>query len=233
MTIKLFDLAATDNRRLSPFCWRTKFALAHKGLPYETVPLRFTEICGHAGSDFKTVPSIEDKGHLINDSWAIADYLDATYPDRPALFASPGERATVRFFDNWYGLEIMNRMFMIYVLDIHNVAFPQDHGYFRESREKRLEGKTLEQVTADRAAKLPELRHALRPLRNTLANQPWLGGETPNYADYIGLSTFLWAASVNSLPPLEADDSLHDWRTRGFDLFDGMARKATLNPLSA
>jgi hypothetical protein len=32
MAIKLYDLAgAKSERRFSPFCWRTKMALAHKG----------------------------------------------------------------------------------------------------------------------------------------------------------------------------------------------------------
>lgn len=233
MTIKLYDLAATDGRRNSPFCWRIKYALAHKGLAFETVPLTFIEIRGHAGSDFKTVPTIEDKGKLINDSWAIADYLDATYPDRKPLFTSSVERATVKFFDNWFGLEIMNRMFTLYALDIHNVAFPQDRTYFRESREKRLGGRTLEDFVKGREEKLPELRHALRPLRVTLAQQPWLGGDTPNYADYIALGGFLWAASVNTLPPLEKADTLNEWLSRGFELFGGITQGATLNPLSA
>lgn len=233
MTLKLYDLAALDNRRLSPFCWRIKYALAHKGLAFETVPLGFSAIRGHAGSDFKTVPSIEDKGQLINDSWAIADYLDATYPALPPLFAAAGERAAIRFFDNWFGLEIMNRMFGLYALDIHNVAFPQDRAYFRDSREKRLGGMTLEDFTKDREAKLPELRHALRPLRTTLTQQPWLGGDAPNYADYIALGGFLWAASVNTLPPLEQADTLNDWLARGFALYGGMTRDVTLNPLSA
>ncbi|MDE1903950.1 MAG: glutathione S-transferase N-terminal domain-containing protein, partial [Alphaproteobacteria bacterium] len=39
--LKLFDLAgADDDRRFSPYCWRVKLALAHKGLPVETVPWR-------------------------------------------------------------------------------------------------------------------------------------------------------------------------------------------------
>ena len=41
--IKLYDLAAAeDDRRFSPYCWRTKMALKHKGLEFETVPWRFT-----------------------------------------------------------------------------------------------------------------------------------------------------------------------------------------------
>ena len=44
MTIKMWDLAAAeDDRRFSPYCWRAKMALAHKGLKAETIPWRFTE----------------------------------------------------------------------------------------------------------------------------------------------------------------------------------------------
>ena len=38
MTIQMFDLAAAEpDRRFSPYCWRTRLALAHKGLPVETI----------------------------------------------------------------------------------------------------------------------------------------------------------------------------------------------------
>jgi len=44
MTITLYDLAGAEpDRRFSPFCWRTRLALAHKGLAVETVPWRFSE----------------------------------------------------------------------------------------------------------------------------------------------------------------------------------------------
>ena len=44
MAIKLYDLAAAeDDRRFSPYCWRVKMALKHKGLDFETIPWRFTE----------------------------------------------------------------------------------------------------------------------------------------------------------------------------------------------
>ena len=44
MAIELYDLAgAEDDRRFSPYCWRIKLALAHKGLEFETIPWRFHE----------------------------------------------------------------------------------------------------------------------------------------------------------------------------------------------
>ena len=58
--ITLYDLAFDDDRRPSPFCWRAKFALAHKGLDYTNVPMGFTEKEKIAFADSKTVPVIQD-----------------------------------------------------------------------------------------------------------------------------------------------------------------------------
>jgi glutathione S-transferase len=41
MAIQLFELVGQDDRRFSPYCWRTRMALEHKELAYETVPVRF------------------------------------------------------------------------------------------------------------------------------------------------------------------------------------------------
>ena len=44
MAIVMYDLAGADPAlRFSPYCWRIRMALAHKGLPVETVPWRFTD----------------------------------------------------------------------------------------------------------------------------------------------------------------------------------------------
>lgn len=231
MTIRLHELVTDDNRALSPFVWRIKYALAHKGLAYETAPVGFLDIPKLCGGKFRTVPIIEDGDVSVCDSWAIVDYLDKTYPERP-LFSSPQERAMVKFFDGWFGLEVMNRMFGICVLDIHNHARAEDRPYFRESREKRLGGKTLEEFVDGREQRLPELRHALRPMRAALATAPFLGGEQPNYADYIALGGFLWAGAICTLPMLEKSDPLNDWIKRGFDLYGGIGH-VPLYPLAA
>ena len=42
--IELWDLAGAEaDRRFSPYCWRVKLALHHKGLPFATIPWRFIE----------------------------------------------------------------------------------------------------------------------------------------------------------------------------------------------
>ena len=44
MGLQLYDLAGAEpERRFSPYCWRTKLALMHKGLQFDTIPWRFTD----------------------------------------------------------------------------------------------------------------------------------------------------------------------------------------------
>ena len=214
MPIKLYQLVIANGLPISPYVWRIRYALAHKGLAVEPVPLGFAEIAGAAGGGFKTVPIIEDGGRAVGDSWAIADYLDEAYPERP-LFGGPGERALAAFFDNWFQSQVMRRMFGLYVRDIHDQAAPEDQSYFRQSREARL----------------PELREALQPVRTTLKDRPWLGGAAPGYADYILVGGFLWIAGVATLPPLAADDPLLDWLDRARDLHGGLGRDPRQHPL--
>src|ERR1700743_679196 len=77
----LYDLAAAEaDRRFSPYCWRTRMALAHKGLPVETISCGFPEKETIAQSGQGLVPVLVDNGRWVSDSWTIANYLEDTYP---------------------------------------------------------------------------------------------------------------------------------------------------------
>ena len=86
MSLTLYELCRADDRRFSPYCWRIRMALAHKGLDPERVPVRFTEKDKIAFSGQKLVPVLVDGDTTVVDSFAIACYLDDAYPDRPTLF---------------------------------------------------------------------------------------------------------------------------------------------------
>ena len=61
MSLKLFELVGIDETRpFSPYCWRTRMALAHKGLPAETIPWRFTEKGAIAPHGSEKVPVLLD-----------------------------------------------------------------------------------------------------------------------------------------------------------------------------
>lgn len=113
----------------------------------------------------------------------------------------------IGFFDHWLLDLIVTRVLPIYALDAHDRAAPGDREYYRQSRECYF-GRTLEEVVADRQTNLTELRRSLEPLRKQLADQQFIGGEQPNFADMSLLGLFIFVGSIASLAPLEAEDPL-------------------------
>lgn len=229
--LKLYDLAGAEpDRRFSPYCWRVRMALAHKGLAVETIPWRFTEKEAIADSGQGRVPVLVDDGRWIADSWVIADYLEKTYPDRPSLFDGVAGKALSRFHANWADGVMQPAMIPLVLLDIFKQLHEKDRAYFRKSREERF-GKTLEEVVAGRDQRVASLRESLTPLRLTLKTQPFLGGEAPLYADYAVFGGFQWCRCVSAFPLLAPDDPVASWRRRMLDLFDGLAGKAKGYPV--
>jgi glutathione S-transferase len=150
MAIKLYDLAGAEpDRRFSPYCWRSRMALAHKGLEVETIPWRFTEKDVIAFSGQGRVPVLIDGDNTVSDSWAIAGYLEQAYPDRPSLFGGAAGRALARFINGWADAVVLPGIAGLIVADVFAHLHEKDRDYFRTSREQRL-GRTLEAVCADR-----------------------------------------------------------------------------------
>ncbi len=222
----MYDLAGADpERRFSPFCWRTKLALAHKQLAVETIPWRFSDKAMIAFANSERVPVIVDGDRPVVDSWAIANYLEDAYGSQPSLFGGSTVRALSRFYNVWADTVLHPAMARCLVLDILNHLAPQDRTYFRKSREERF-GMTLEEFTKDREARLPAFFQLLEPLRQTITSQPFIGGESPLYPDYIIFGSFMWARSIGSMRLLDPGDPVDAWRQHLLDAYGGMARKA-------
>jgi glutathione S-transferase len=223
--MQLYDLAGAEpDRRFSPYCWRIRLALAHKKLPVETIPWRFTEKAEIAASGQALVPVLVDGERWIADSWTIANYLEDAYPNSASLFGGPSGRSLTRYYSS-FADGLVGAIFPFVALDIlHHVA-DKDRDYFRGSREKRV-GTTLEAFVAGRDAKLPAFRSSLAPLRNTLKAQPFFGGEAPLYADYAVFGPLQWARCISPFALLEEGDPVKLWRDRLLDSFGGLARKS-------
>ena len=225
MSIIMHDLAGADAAlRFSPYCWRTRFALAHKGLPLETIPWRFTEKAAIAFSGQGRVPVIRDGETVVADSWAIAEYLEDNYPT-PALFGGVAARAHARFINAWADSVLLGGIARLIVRDIFDVIAPADRDYFRESREARF-GTTLEAVQDGRETRVEAFRESLLPLRLVLGRQPWFGGPAPSYADCIIAGTLMWPRCVSRFPVLAQDDPVAAWFERMLDLYGGLGRAA-------
>jgi len=226
MALQLFELVGTDeDRPFSPYCWRTRMALAHKGLDITSIPWRFTEREAISRHKSEKVPVLIDGEHAVSDSWAIANYLEDTYPDRPSLFGGEGGRAMGRMINWWGDTVVIGGMFPFIVADIHSHLRPVDQAYFRQTREARF-GKTLEEVASTREQGVEAFRKSLDPMRLTLKTQPFLGGSAQNYADYIVFGGFQWARAISPFQLLASDDLVYAWREKMLDSFGGLARNS-------
>ena len=225
MSLKLFELVGTDaSRPFSPYCWRTRMALAHKGLSAETIPWCFTDRQAIAPHGSEKVPVLLYGDTTVVDSWTIANYLEDRYPDRPSLFGGEGGRAVGRML-NWWGDGVIGGIFPLIIADIPLNLKPDDAEYFRRTREARFK-RPLEDIMADRDKAVEGFRKSLDPLRLTLKTQAFLGGAAPNYADYIVFGAFQWARVVSPFKLLAEDDPVYAWRERLLDAFDGLARNS-------
>ncbi len=227
MTRLLYALSGADRtRQFSPHVWKTVMSLAHKGLAYETVPVGFTEIPAIEGGSTATVPLLRDGDRLVRDSFDIALYLDEAYPDRPSLFGGEGGKAMARFIESWSQSILHMAVTRIAILDIHNLLEPADQTYFRRSREERL-GASLEDIAAAGKAEVEGFSRKLQPLRNMLKIQPFIGGESPLFPDYIVFGALQWLRTTAGTKVLDEGDPVADWFARCLDLHGGAGHRVT------
>lgn len=233
MTIKLFDLAGKDEAlRFSPFCWRAKMALRHKGVEAEEMPWRFTEKDRIAPTGQGRVPVIVDGDRWVHESWDIACYLDERFPDKPALMANTAERAAARFLNFWADTALNPALRPLVILSVFQAAADKDKDYFRKTREEML-GAPLEDLCKDHPAAIANLHKTLAPVEATLTEFAFLAGDKPNFSDYIVFGSLQWGHVICAEDLLQPDSYTARWFDRMLDLFDGYARRAPTVPKRA
>lgn len=206
--LELFELVNGRGFSLSPFVWRIRCALEHKGLPWTSTPLGFTD----PRKGFRTFPALRHDDLVMDGSWDIACYLEDHFADLPSLFG-PGGREHAAFMAHWVDSQLLAPVFRCIVLDIHDAARPADQPYFRESREKRV-GDTLEAAQAKHRERGNPLPPLLEPARRHFATQPFLHGEAPLYGDFCLFGTFQWSRGCSDYRFLEDGDPVLDWLGR-------------------
>jgi glutathione S-transferase len=221
--IELYELGGLHGRRYSLFSWRTRLALAHKGLAFESRPVKVTDKATIAFSGQKRVPIIRHGDQVVFDSWRIAEYLEANFPDRPTLFGGPGGHVLARFVNHWADRTMIPALAPCVAPYVGECLEADDAAHIRAGMEKGF-GRTLEEMAATRDAGLRRFQQTIEPLRAQVKSQPFLGGESPLYADYIVASPLQWARVVCALPVLQSDDPVAAWFERVLDLHGGFAR---------
>ncbi len=228
MTITLYELAGADRSlRFAPHCWKTKLALVHKQLSHKTEPVWFTEKEKFAVSEQPLLPVITDGDKVVSDSWTIAEYLEAKYPDAPSLFANDKAKTKAESFHLWVSTVLSKHIPGILILDLYNILSDQDQQYFRRTREEKI-GKTLEEFAASPEQHIQGLQAELDYVRELLATNNYLGGDKPDYSDICLLGTFLWIATSGITEFLENDDVVYAWYQRMLSDYSGVIPKSVV-----
>lgn len=215
----LYELVGRGDRRFSPFCWRIRMALKHKGLECEYQPIRFTDKDKIAFSPEKQVPVMLDNNEIIGDSWKIACYLEKNYGSpKQSLYLNGG----TRFVNHWVDTLLHPIMLRCLIKDIYDHLDSVDRDYFRRTREIVL-GETIENIEANHAQHELALQRILFVVRDLLRHDNFIGGLKPSYADYIVFGTFQWARCISPRRFLNDSDPIWYWFGRISSLYDGHA----------
>lgn len=223
--MQLYELVLNEGHTVSPFVWRVKMHLAHKGLEPERVAIGYGEKDKLAFSGQDRVPVLVDGDRTVFDSWHIAEYLEDTYPDRPSLFGGAIGQGTALFFNRWCDTQQLGQLFLLCAPATYDLTPEADQPYFRDSR-YAWTGMTIDEMRVNPEHKIERLRDVLEPVRQTLTEQDWLSGDAPAFADYCLFGGFMWARTTLRMKLLAPDDPVELWRQKMLDLFDGLARKA-------
>jgi glutathione S-transferase len=213
MTLYLYDMSNSAGVSASPYAYRIHEALHLLSLPYETELLSFSQVARKFSRTHKTVPVLVDGDREIGDSWVIATHLAENHDPDTLLFGGAQGYPLVRFITRWVDASIMGAVNRIIVKDLHDGLQQADQASYRDKQETRY-GESLEALHLTRGDGLTDFQVSLYPARQAIKENPYLGGDSPTYADFTLHSVFRWSRLTSEFELLRSDDRLHSWIRR-------------------
>lgn len=231
--IELFEVSGEDPLLVfSPFCWRVRLALAHKGLKANFHAVSYVDKKQISFSDQDLLPVIRDGQTVLHDSFAIIRYLDRQYSHATlGMEAAAGQRA--RMIDQIAHQELLFGLFRLLVLRILPLLSSSDSAYFRNKHESLL-GTTLEAFAHEQTGN-DLVQRALVPFESHLHSSLFFDGEEPGAVDILIGGFFFWAW-VLRLTPWEKSPSVNAWFERmlnRYESINGPVRRAPVPEQSA
>jgi glutathione S-transferase len=225
MGLVMYERLGHDGRRPSPFSWRIRYALAHKGVPVDFKLVRFADVeTIRSLSGQHMVPVVVDGDRVVHDSWNIAVHLEERYPEQPSLFGGAAGRGLARLTNQWADHVLAPATRRLIAADFIRCLMPEDRDYYRRSREAMFRC-TLEAYCADRPRWLAEFTQTVAPLERTLGEQRYLAGAGPSYADYLVFSVFQYARLGSPDEFVAPGTALRAWRDGLAASFDGLGHR--------
>ena len=132
--MKLYELILNEGRTVSPFVWRAKMYLAHKGLEAEAVAIGYGDKDKLTFSGQDRVPVLVDGDKMVSDSWHIAGDLEDAFLDRPSLFSGTIGQGMALFCNRWCDMQMFNQLFLLCTPGTFDGTTEVDQPYFSKSR---------------------------------------------------------------------------------------------------
>jgi len=139
-------------------------------------------------------------------------------------------RGLARLANHWSVKALGPAIRRLIAADFIQCLAEEDRAYYRSSREAAF-GMTLEEYCADRPRRLAEFADTVAPLEKTLAEQPYLAGAAPSYADYLVSSVFQYAKLGAPEDFVAEGTALRRWRDGLADSFDGLGNRYPRYPV--
>ncbi|EGN96903.1 hypothetical protein SERLA73DRAFT_185150 [Serpula lacrymans var. lacrymans S7.3] len=224
--IILYDIPGQGPvKAMSGNIFKARYTLAYKGLAFKSVWVESKDIeermkaigakpTGRKpdGSDFYTLPVIQDPstGAVVSDSFAIAEYLEETYPSTSTVFPR-GSKALISVFDSTF-MQGMGPMFPLIATTVYTKILPTSREYFRENAEIRF-GTKFEDISPEGPKREQHWKNAKDFLGvvdgwYSKSGGKWIMGDTFSYADIIAGA---WVRCFNGLFEGEKWEEISTW----------------------
>ena len=204
----------------------SRFVLGYKNLPFETVWVEYPDIAPRMkeigaspnklldGGEQYTLPVISDPntGAIVTDSFAIAQYLDKTYPEKPIF--PPGSEGLISAFDSTL-FALAGDSFRFSILRSSQVLNERSLEYFIRTREASF-GAKVDQWSPEGPTREAHWAIIEKRYYNSAkmwydkVEGKWLMGDTFSYADILLAIRTLWFKRVYEEEEWKRIASLHD-----------------------
>jgi len=215
--ITLYDIPSQlYNNAWSPNVWKARYALNIKDVPYKTEWVEYQDIEALAeklgasptrtksdGTPMYTLPIISDPntGKVLSDSFLIAEYLDATYPEGNTLFPR-GSKPLIAAFESAI-MAALGAIIPAQFAITYAIINPASKEHFRRTKEARV-GRKLEEfspVGPKRDSDLAKFKGALAAVDGWLSKSDgkFVLGNTISFADCVLAGLLGWIKITNGI----------------------------------
>lgn len=182
---------------MSPFCNKVRRCLAYKGLDYSVIDYNGLLALNAAKlSKVGKLPVVDFDGHRVQDSSAIARYLDEKYPQRLLYPREPRALAEARMWEDWAGQSLY--FYEIYFRMLDPVSLERGLDLIAKGRPayerailkyvfktrypRKLKEQGLARMPREQVERL--FFDRLEDIEALLEGRDYLGGDSPNIADF-------------------------------------------------